>query len=60
MAEARLSLANEIYKEKIRDDYPPTLPPSASLSLSLSLTLMTGHRRKGRLSVLAYGHTVKQ
>lgn len=35
VAEARLSLANEIYKEKIRADYPPTLLPSASLSHSL-------------------------
>lgn len=45
MAEARLSIASWIYKEKIRDDYTPTLPlslcnsPSLLPSLSFALSL---------------------
>lgn len=31
--QTRLSIDNKIYKEKIRDDYPPSFPPSLSLSL---------------------------
>lgn len=33
-----LSIANKIHKEKISDDYPPSLSPSSFLSPSLSDT----------------------
>lgn len=41
-----LSIANKIYREKIRDDYPPSLPLALSVSLLLSLTLVTGQGRE--------------
>lgn len=54
-----LSIANKIYRERIRADYPPPLPLTLSISLLLSLTPVTGQGR-GRLSALANRHTVKQ